>query len=300
MNWANRLILGDNRAVMASLAQREGYAGKVQMIYIDPPYGIKFKSNFQPEIGKHGVQDSDSDLTREMETVQAYRDTWHLGIHSYLNYMRECLALSKMLLSESGSVFIQIGEENLHLIRSLADEVFGKEQFESIITVKKTATPSRSLDSGFFYVVWYSKNANHKKYNQLYVDKPCDEWARDTPGGSWGVEIAGHRRALRPEEKRNTKILPPGSEVYRLSKLKSAGPSGKFKVFEFHGELYEVDGNTHWKTGASGWRGLSEPSVLRFAKRTPGLYGFIAIRRSNVFQICLRIRQVNLQKTNIL
>ena len=126
MDWTNRMILGDSLAVMASLARREALAGKVQMIYMDPPYGIKYASNFQPEVGRRDVKDRDEDLTREPEMVKAYRDTWTLGVHSYLSYLRDRLLLCKELLSDTGSIFVQIGEENLHIVRNIMDEVFTK------------------------------------------------------------------------------------------------------------------------------------------------------------------------------
>jgi len=182
VNWANRLILGDNRAVMASLAQREGLAGKVQMIYIDPPYGIRFKSNFQPEIGRRDVKEIEADLSREMETVRAYRDTWHLGIHSYISYVRECLALALKLLADTGSIFFQIGDENIHLVRNLLDEVFGVANFHSLITIVKTGGTSAELLAGVCdYVLWYSKDHERIKYNQMYKDKT----SVDSGGGEY-------------------------------------------------------------------------------------------------------------------
>ncbi|MBV8709349.1 MAG: site-specific DNA-methyltransferase, partial [Acidobacteriaceae bacterium] len=129
VGWANRLILGDSLQVMSSLAQREDLAGKVQMIYIDPPYGIKFASNFQPEVGKRDVKDKDSDLTREPEMVKAYRDTWRLGVHSYLAYLRDRLIVARELLTDTGSIFVQIGDENVHRVRLLLDEVYGCDNF---------------------------------------------------------------------------------------------------------------------------------------------------------------------------
>src|SRR5262245_7401663 len=127
IDWTNRLILGDSLQVMASLARREDLAGKVQMIYMDPPYGIKYGSNFQPEVGRRDVKDKEADLTRELGMVQAYRDTWHLGVHSYLSYLRDRLIAARELLSDTGSIFVQISDENLHRVRNLMDEVFGPE-----------------------------------------------------------------------------------------------------------------------------------------------------------------------------
>ena len=131
VDWANRMILGDSLQVMASLARREDLAGKVQMIYLDPPYGIKFASNFQPQLGQRDVKDREQDLTREPEMVKAYRDTWTLGIHSYLAYLRDRLAMARELLADSGSIFVQISDENLHRVRCVMDEVFGPDNFMS-------------------------------------------------------------------------------------------------------------------------------------------------------------------------
>lgn len=138
VDWANRLVLGDSLQVMASLARREDLAGRVQMIYVDPPYGIHFKSNFQTEIGERDVRDREADLTREPEVVKAYRDTWTLGVHSYLAYLRDRLILCRELLADSGSIFVQIGDENLHRVRCLLDEVFRPQNFVAQITFTKT------------------------------------------------------------------------------------------------------------------------------------------------------------------
>lgn len=153
-NWANRLILGDSLLVMTSLAEKEGLKGKVQMIYIDPPYGIKFASNWQVSTRKRDVKDGKAeDATRQPEQIKAFRDTWKLGIHSYLSYLRDRLVVARDLLTETGSVFVQIGDENVHLVRCLMDEVFGSENFVSIISfqkIRRTATSKRDLfTSGF-------------------------------------------------------------------------------------------------------------------------------------------------------
>jgi adenine-specific DNA-methyltransferase len=138
VGWANRLVLGDSLLAMNSLLVKEGLAGKVQMIYLDPPYGIKYSSNFQPRTDRRDVKDQDEDLTREPEQIKAYRDTWKLGVHSYLTYLRDRLLLARELLTESGSIFVQISDENLHLLRSLLDEVFGRENFIRLICLGKT------------------------------------------------------------------------------------------------------------------------------------------------------------------
>jgi adenine-specific DNA-methyltransferase len=168
--WANRLVSGDSLQVMNSLLVKEGMAGQVQMVYIDPPYGIKFGSNFQPFVGKRDVKDkSDADLTQEPEMLKAFRDTWELGIHPYLSYLRDRFKLAKDLLADSGVVCAQIGDENVHLVRVVLDEVFGAENFYSQISVKKTsAQTSDGLAGALDYVVIYAKNCSAVKYRQLY------------------------------------------------------------------------------------------------------------------------------------
>ena len=159
-NWSNRMILGDSLQVMASLAEREGLRGKVQCIYIDPPYGIKFNSNFQWSTTSRDVKDGNAGhITREPEQVKAFRDTWRDGIHSYLTYLRDRLTVARDLLTESGSVFVQIGDENVHRVRALMDEVFGEENFVAQITfTKATAQTSRLLSSTSDYILWYARS----------------------------------------------------------------------------------------------------------------------------------------------
>lgn len=221
MDWANRLILGDSLQVMASLAYRENLAGKVQMIFFDPPYGIKFSSNFQSEVNKREVKDTDDDLTREPETIKAFRDTWTLGIHSYLSYIRERLILARKLLNETGSIFIQIGDENEHLLKSLLDEIFHSKNFVVRIVVQKTG----SLEGDFVksncdYLLWYAKDKVEakKKYFQQYterVDKEEGEWSADP--------------------------------------LTSSGATSTSTVdFEVYGKSYHPGINSHWKTTTDG------------------------------------------------
>jgi adenine-specific DNA-methyltransferase len=157
--WTNRLILGDSLEVMASLAKREDLAGKVQAIYMDPPYGIKYGSNFQSEVGKRDVKDKPEDLTREPEMVKAYRDTWNLGVHSYLAYLRDRLYAAKDLLSDSGSIFLQISDENLHRVRMIMDEVFGPNNFVSQISIQKTgSTVGSFIQTNVDFLLWYAKD----------------------------------------------------------------------------------------------------------------------------------------------
>jgi adenine-specific DNA-methyltransferase len=251
--WSNRMILGDGLQVMASLAEREGLKGQVQAIYIDPPYGIKFNSNFQWSTTSRDVKDGNLDhLTREPEQVKAFRDTWRDGIHSYLQYLRDRLVVARELLTESGSCFVQIGDENVHRVRALMDEVFGEENFVSQINVRKTATPSILLDDNFFYVIWYSKRKEQTKVRTLVNDKPRDEWVSETRGGSWGLRFGDcDYRALTPDERREPKIIPSGS-VYALSKTNSAGPSQSDQRFVFQGADYFPGRANHWKTTLHG------------------------------------------------
>ncbi len=172
IDWANRMILGDSLQVMASLARREDLAGKVQMIYIDPPYGIKFASNFQPQLGQRDVKDRQQDLTREPETVKAYRDTWTLGIHSYLAYLRDRLAMARELLADTGSIFVQIGDENLHRVRCVMDEVFDARNF--VVTIKFSKTSGlggQFIDETFDHLVWFAKDIEKAKFRRLFVER---------------------------------------------------------------------------------------------------------------------------------
>ena len=181
VDWTNRLILGDSLTVMSSLAQREDLAGKVQMIYIDPPYGIKFRSNFQPTVFQRDVPDKEQNLTREREQIKAYRDTWTLGVHSYLTYLRDRLIVAKELLTDRGSIFVQISDENIHRVRSVMDEVFGSENYVSQIVFTKT----RSLVSSDFvtticdYILWYAKDRDlaKEKMRKIFLDKQDDSLA---------------------------------------------------------------------------------------------------------------------------
>jgi len=174
--WSNRMIAGDSLLVMNSLLEKEGMAGKVQMIYIDPPYGIKYGSNFQPFVNKRDVKDrKDEDLTAEPEMIKAFRDTWELGIHSYLTYLRDRLLLARELLHESGSIFVQISDENVHRVRCLMDEVFEAENFVSLIVIRTRSTStSQYISTLNDYLVWYAKDISQLKYHQLYQGKKVD------------------------------------------------------------------------------------------------------------------------------
>ncbi len=198
--WTNRMILGDSLLVMTSLAQKEGLRGQVQMIYVDPPYGIKFGSNWQVSTRKRDVKDGKvEDATRQPEQIRAFRDTWELGIHSYLSYLRDRLAISRDLLTESGSIFVQIGDENVHLVRAVLDEVFGSENFCSLIKFRKTSVQATDLlTTTDDYLLWYAKDRDRVKARRVYSDK--DPWV--TGGREYRfVELPdGSRRPMSPDE----------------------------------------------------------------------------------------------------
>jgi adenine-specific DNA-methyltransferase len=231
VNWANRLILGDSLLVMNSLLVKEGMAGKVQMIYVDPPYGIKYASNFQPRLDRRDVKDKDEDLTREPEQIKAYRDTWQLGIHSHLTYLRDRLLLARELLAESGSIFVQINDENLHLVRCLLDEVFGRENFVAVIVFVKTSGKGGSeLDTINDFLLWYAKDRSHLKYRQLYLEKELGE--EGTKGYEYVELTDGTRRRIASKELRNQDTLPRSMRVFMAggTTSQSGGESTRFPV----------------------------------------------------------------------
>ncbi len=262
-HWANRMILGDSLQVMASLAEREGLRGKVQCIYFDPPYGIKFNSNFQWSTTSRTVDDGNVEhITREPEQVKAFRDTWRDGIHSYLTYARDRITAARDLLAPSGSLFVQIGDANVHRFRALLDEVFGDENFVSQISVRKTATPSLFLDDNHFFILWYSKSRGDTKFRKLLREKPLFEWVTETRGGSWGATIGNFSRPLTSAERRDPKLVPDGGQVYALSKTTSAGASKEKQYLEFEGKQFTVGNNAHWKTTIDGMNRVNKAGRL--------------------------------------
>lgn len=257
-DWSNRLVAGDSLLVMNSLLQKEGMAGKTQMIYIDPPYGVKYNSNFQPFIDKRDVKDNnDADIPAEPEMIQAFRDTWELGIHSYLTHLYDRLILAKELLNETGSCFVQISDENVHYVRKIMDEIFGSNNFCSQITfVKNSGQSSTLLSSNFDYIVWYAKDKTKVKYHQLFYDKSAgSEYAERYEG----VELPnGERRPLTVAEKRDQKLIPDGGKLYTLQPILSSGASQNPNVeFEFNGKIYTPGPGRHWKTSIDGLKRLA-------------------------------------------
>jgi adenine-specific DNA-methyltransferase len=256
-NWSNRMILGDSLLVMASLAEKEGLKGQVQTIYIDPPYGIKFGSNWQVSTRKRDVKDSRAeDVTRQPEQVKAFRDTWELGIHSYLSYLRDRFGVARELLTESGSIFIQIGDENVHLVRSILDEVFGSENFVTEIAFKKTGyQASALLPSNFDYLLWYAKQKDEIKFRQLHVSKletsafvGQDLWV-DTPDGD--------RRRLTKDETASLSVQPGDFRVFRHKLAESSGAASAPQPFEHEGKEYLPKAGKHWSTTVEGMKKLA-------------------------------------------
>jgi adenine-specific DNA-methyltransferase len=262
-NWSNRLILGDSLQVMASLAEREGLRGKVQCIYIDPPYGIKFNSNFQWSTTNRNVDDRKLEhITREPEQVKAFRDTWLDGVHSYLTYLRDRITVARDLLGPTGSIFIQIGVVNVHRIRALLDELFGEDNFISQISVRKTATPSLFIDDNHFFILWYAKKRNEAKFRKLLRDKPLKEWVTETRGGSWGVTVDNFSRPLTTAERHDPDAVPVGGRVYALSKTNSAGAAKEIQHFSFEGKKHTPGNNAHWKTTIEGMKRVNKAGRL--------------------------------------
>lgn len=258
-NWSNRLIAGDSLLVMNSLLEKEGMGGKVQMVYFDPPYGITYKSNFQPFVNKRDVSssDKDEDLTAEPEMIKAFRDTWELGIHSYLTYLRDRLLLARELLCENGSIFVQISDENVHHVRELMDEVFGIENFITIVPFRKKTMPfgAKFLERMNDFLILYSKQKDKfgNKYRPLYLEQSVE----GLPNWTW-VELSnGEIRKLTDAEHLNHKLLPQGAKVFRAVLPR---PSGYSKTMdypvEFNGKTYDPPKNGCWTTPPEGMDNL--------------------------------------------
>ncbi len=218
-NWSNRMILGDSLNVMASLAEREALRGKVQMIYVDPPYGIKFGSNWQVSARKREVKDGRiEDASREVEQIKAFRDTWELGIHSYLTYLRDRLMVAKDLLTESGSIFVQISNENQHLVRSVLDEVFDRDNVVATIVWRKASPETSTIRNAFNYLLWYARDAQSVKVRKPYRRRRLSDGTTEDPKklALWGRFPDGTERTLTTEEKREEVELPTGTAVFEF------------------------------------------------------------------------------------
>lgn len=245
VNWSNRLILGDSLQVMASLAEKENLRGQVQMIYIDPPYGIKFGSNWQVSTRKRDVRDGkDTDLTRQPEQIRAFRDTWEKGIHSYLSYLRDRLVVAHDLLTETGSIFVQIGDENVHRVRALLDEVFGDENFVSLISFATTSGfQSAALARAGDYLLWYAKDLDQLKVRPLWLEASAEQLGRYR----WLALPDGSHRGMTAAEERGDEALPVGARAYKPGDLKSQGAASEPQPYSYRGKTYVPGSNSHWK-----------------------------------------------------
>ena len=277
--WVNRLVLGDSLVVMNSLLHYEGLGGQVQMIYMDPPYGVKFGSNFQPFVRKRDVShNDDADMTREPEMVKAYRDTWELGLHSYLTYMRDRLLLCRELLTPSGSVFAQIGDENLHHVRELMDEVFGADNFVSLISFAKTGGSTGEYLAGTVdYLLFYARDRERLKerYHDPFTSKSIDA---EVEGAYHWLELPdGSRRRLTAEERRDPTLIPATGRLFRLDNLQSQsvgrqkgeGAASWFPV-QFRDQEWRPSARARWKTNQEGMERLK--AARRLEATESGLY----------------------------
>jgi adenine-specific DNA-methyltransferase len=265
-DWTNRMVLGDSLVVMNSLLHYEGLGGQVQMIYMDPPYGVKFGSNFQPFVRKRDVShNDDEDMTREPEMVQAYRDTWELGLHSYLTYLRDRLLLARDLLSPSGSIFVQISDENLHHVREVMDEVFGAENFLSVITVRKTTSEGSSyLGTTSDFLLWYGKDKLRSKYNQIFIQRSDEADSRYD-------QVMLHDGKVRPAtetEMDGNSPLPSGARLFRVDNITSSRPAGEgdLREFEYGGKSF-TPGTGTFKTDLAGMQKLASTSRLHVSSK---------------------------------
>jgi adenine-specific DNA-methyltransferase len=272
-HWQNRMILGDSLLVMSSLAEKEALKGQVQMIYLDPPYGIKFGSNWQVSTRKRDVKDGKAeDATRQPEQIRAFRDTWQLGINSYLAYLRDRLVVARELLTESGSVFVQIGDENVHLVRSLLDEVFGQENFVGQIHFKSTTSQTSELIAGVGdYIIWFAKDKSVIKYRQIYLLK--DSSPSSTRKYAEFSDLT--RRTLTTDEQENFEKLASTPRLFVLDNLtsQSGGETTRLRI-NFQNNAYSPDPG-FWKTNAVGMERLNNAKRLGVSGKTLRYVRFI-------------------------
>jgi adenine-specific DNA-methyltransferase len=265
--WTNRLIAGDSLLIMNSLLEKEAMAGKVQMIYIDPPYGIRYGSNFQPFVNNRDVKDGkDDDLTSEPEMIKAFRDTWELGIHSYLTYIRDRIILSRTLLHESGSIFLQISDENLHHIREIFDEIFSPQNFIAQINFRSmTPLSQKGMASVYDYIIWYAKDKNKMKFRPLFKIRALEDESEfcflDNGNGKYKKLTLQEISSLSNDEKKR---------IFKRSVLTSSGytPSCTYE-FEFTGEIYKPLSGKSWRTHKEGMENLINNHRIFVLGRNP-------------------------------
>lgn len=252
--WKNKLVCGDSLQVMESLIHYEGINGRVQMIYMDPPYGIRYDSNFQQRVDS--TTNDEKDKADDILTIKAFRDTWSLGVHSYLSYLQERLYLCRQLLSDTGSIFLQMGDDNAHLTRALLDEVFGASNFVSEIAFYKTSGKGAGgLDAVYDRLLWYARDKGSLKYRQLYMPRP-----QHTLQEQYTLVELPDRTIRRITDLENTGSvpLPEGSRRFMAGDLSSQGESQEgSEPFEFEGVTYQLPSNTHWKTSLEGRQRLA-------------------------------------------
>ena len=276
-NWSNRLVAGDSLLVMNSLLEKEGLGGQVQMVYVDPPYGIRYGSNFQPFVHKRDVTDGkDEDLTQEPETIRAFRDTWELGIHSYLTYLRDRLLLARELLHESGSCFVQIGDENVHRVGNVMDEIFGAENRVATVSYATTGSSStKTLPQVADYLLWYAKDKRQVKYRQLYQHLTRAEVIDFFNWDAMAEMPTGECRQLTQEERFDPdRFLPEGARIYRRMPLSSRGVSttGRSEPYEWDGRLFRCPAGQQWRVSKEGL------DTLAASKRLEVLEGQTSLR----------------------
>lgn len=275
-SWSNRLIAGDSLLVMNSLLEKEGMAGKVQMVYIDPPYGIRYGSNFQPFVNKRDVKDgSDEDLTAEPEMIRAFRDTWELGIHSYLSYLRDRMLLARDLLSDSGSCFVQISDQNVHHVRELMDDIFGTQNFVCLVAFKTTGGQAEHLLATVSdYLIWYARDRDKIKYHQLFLARSPDDEGGDRYNR---LELAdGSRRTLFPQERDDLDQVPSGARLYRLTSLVSQGYRTNTSVpWTFEGRSYDPGSHQNWKTTLEGLDRLARAKRVAIEGNRPAFVRYL-------------------------
>jgi adenine-specific DNA-methyltransferase len=270
-NWQNRMILGDSLQVMGSLAEREALRGKVQCIYFDPPYGIKFNSNWQPSTKSRDVKDGKEDsISREPEVVRAFRDTWKDGIHSYLSYIRDRLIVARDLLTESGSIFVQIGDENVHRMRAVMDEIFGEKNVVSIICLRKTGGQETSVIPNVAdYIIWFAKNLEMVKFRQIYYKKEIGVGEGSGQRYDRVTLEDGTRRSLSREERDGILPLASDARAYQLTSLISSGiRTNTTAEWEFRGSRYHSGLNSNWKTSLQGLSRLARADRIESRKTT--------------------------------
>jgi adenine-specific DNA-methyltransferase len=244
--WTNRLILGDSLVAMNSLVEYEALGGQVQMIYIDPPYAVKYGSNFQPFVRKREVKNNeDASLTREPEMVKAYRDTWELGLHSYLTYLRDRLLVARGLLTPEGSIFVQINDVRAHHVREVMDEVFGEENFVSQIVFQTTqGFETSTIATLGDFLLWYARDKDRVKVHKLFAEQVIESGGKNA---SWVVLPDGTYRGVTAAEKRGEAALPKGARLYAPDNLVSQGAAYESQPYEFNGLTYQPPANSHWK-----------------------------------------------------